>query len=161
MEKDDELLNLLEKERKKNYDKTFFNVKLRRETGEKINKIQGYYKDDFDEKITKADVVDRALGLYISTVVNAKLDENDVIDKYLKNKNTTALVSKFYEQNNVMLHLLLGIFQNIGLQKIGEVGTPITDFVDDLSEDNESTKLLEYIQELVKTEEHSNKLKRG
>ena len=70
-------------------------------------------------------------------------------------------MSKFYELHNVMLHLLLGIFQNIGLQKIGEVGTPITDFVDNLSEDNESTKLLEYIQELVKTEEHSNKLKRG
>lgn len=93
--------------------------------------------------------------------MNAGLTEEEDRKRYFTNKEANHLVYKFDERNKVMLHLLLGIFQNIGLQKIGEFENSITDFVDNLSENNESAKLLEYIQGLVHDEEHSEKLKRG
>lgn len=166
MNNNDEFRELLEQERrnkenKREYDKKYLNMKLSEKTDHKIEKIKQYIRDKSGEKVSKSYVISMIADFYLDTVLNAGLTQEEVKEKYFSNKEANHLVYKFDEQNKVMLHLLLGIFQNIGLQKIGEVGSPITEFVDNLSENNESTKLLEYIQGLVHDEEHSDKLKRG
>lgn len=166
MNTNDEFRELLNKERqakenKQKYDKAYVNIRVVENTDRKIEKIKEHFRDETGEKIGKSYTISRIADFYLNTVLNAGLTEDEAVEKYFNNKEANHLVYKFDEQNKVMLHLLLGIFQNIGLQKIGEVGSPITEFVDNLSENNESTKLLEYIQGLVKEEEHSEKLKRG
>lgn len=166
MNNNDEFRELLEQERKnkenkKRYDKKFVNVRIVENTDQQIEKLKQYFRDETGENVGKGYVISRIADFYLDTVLNAGLTEKEAKEKYFSNKEANHLVYKFDEQNKVMLHLLLGIFQNIGLQKIGEVGSPITEFVDNLSENNESAKLLEYIQGLVHDEEHSEKLKRG
>lgn len=149
-----------EKQQKKQYAKQFINIKVKRNLTEKIEKVINFEKEYNDLNFKKGEMISKVFDFYIENVVDNKLTEEEARKNMISNQEARKVISKFDENNQVMLHLLLGIFQNIGLQSLGEHDKTITDFVDDLSEENGSTQLLEFIKGKISDEKHAEKLKR-
>lgn len=149
-----------EKEAKKNYDKRFMNIKVKRLVSEKIDKVIAFQREENSMDFKRGEMISHVFDFYIENVVDNNLSEEEARKYMISNQEARRVISKFDENNQVMLHLLLGIFQNIGLQSLGEHDKTITDFVDDLSEENGSTQLLEFIKGKISDEKHAEKLKR-
>lgn len=149
-----------EKEEKKSYDQGFVSLKLKRSIANKMDKVIEYNKDKEDKDFKRGEMISQLLDFYIFMVMDNDLTEDQAKRIFTSTKETQRMVTRSDENNQVMLHLLLGIFQNIGLQSLGEHGKDITEFVDDLSEKNGSTELLSYIKGKISDEKHAEKLKR-
>lgn len=149
-----------EKQQKKQYAKQFINIKVKRNLTEKIDEVINFEKENNDLNFKKGEMISKVFDFYIDTVVKNNMTEEEAKKNMISNQEARKVISKFDENNQVMLHLLLGIFQNIGLQSLGEHDKTITDFVDDLSEENGSTQLLEFIKGKISDEKHAEKLKR-
>lgn len=148
--------------RKKEYNKKYFTVKLRTDNRDKLDKIQNYMSKDMQRTVSKADALEQLINFYEMTVIGKNLKESEALSKFFTNYGSYSKLSDIQEQIHVSNHIGLTVLQNIGLQGMDKDNPiPIESYIENLEKTNNSSDLNNYIKELYSKELHQKRLKRG